>query len=158
MYGFIAIVLNGSRAAKELLDELEDEAPQFDWLDNIVVLSRSRQGSFHVHNLLLEKGGGSVSNVQWARAAENLIGVLFRPPDKAASRSADAVPNTFDPRQLEDSGLRALAEALDEDSSLLILLGHGGTLDEFMAVVARHNGKILRGNFSKNELVLLNAL
>jgi uncharacterized membrane protein len=158
MVGFKAVTLKGKKTAMKAFHTLEDYSPEYAWIDDVAVVSRSKHGHLRVHSTWAQDDSGT-TGLGWGAFTGALIGLLAGPGGALAGAavggsigglfglSADVA---FDDPRLDD-----FAAALDKDTSALILVGEEATLTDFGVAVEPFGGEIIDTNLDEKDVKAL---
>jgi uncharacterized membrane protein len=156
VYGFEAIVFNGKRTARKALDTLEDHAPAYVWIDNVAILSRNERGFVSIYSTWAQDDRSVGAGASWGMITGALLGLMAGPggalAGAATGGSLGALMGVRSEIMLDDPRLDAFAQALDKDTSALILVGEKPTIADFGAVVEPLGGKIVKTDLNEKDV------
>ena len=141
MYGFEAVVFNGKRTARNALDTLEDRTPTYGWIDDVAILSRNKLGFVSIYSTWAQDDRAVGAGAGWGMVTGALLG-----------RSMGALMGVGSEVVLDDPRLDAFAQALDKDTSALILVGEKPTIADFGSVVEPLGGKIVKTDLDEKDV------
>jgi len=158
MIGFKAFTFNGKKTAAKAFHTLEDYSPEYYWLDDVAVVSRSKHGHLRVHSTWAQDESGS-AGLGWGAVTGGLIGLLAGPGGALAGAAVGgslgglfgwSADIAFDDPALDD-----FAAALDKDTSALVLVGEEATLADFGAAVEPFGGEVIDTNLDEKDIKAL---
>ncbi len=156
MYGFEAIVFNGKRTARKALDTLEDHTPTYAWIGNVAILSRNTLGFVSIYSTWAQDDRNVGAGASWGMITGALLGLIAGPggalAGAATGGSLGALMGIGSEVLLDDPRLDAFAQALEKDTSALILVGEKPTIADFGAVVEPLGGKIVRTDLNEKDI------
>jgi uncharacterized membrane protein len=156
VYGFEAIVFNGKRTARKALDTLEDHAPAYVWIDNVAILSRNERGFVSIYSTWAQDDRSVGAGASWGMITGALLGLMAGPggalAGAATGGSLGALMGVRSEIMLDDPRLDAFAQALQNDTSALILVGEKPTIADFGAVVEPLGGKIVETDLDEKDV------
>jgi uncharacterized membrane protein len=155
MVGFKAFIFNGKKTAAKALHTLEDYAPEYYWIDDVAVLSRSKHGHTRVHSTWAQDESGE-AGLSFGAITGGLIGMLAGPGGALAGAAvgggvAGLIGKSVD-FAVDDPRLDAFAAALEKDSSALILVGEEATLADFGAAVEPFGGEVINTDLNEEDI------
>ena len=127
------------------------------WIDDAAIVSRNKLGFISIHSTWAQDdsavGAGSRSRGMITGA---LLGAIARPggalAGQAAGGSMGALIGLSSEVALDDPRLDDFAQALDKDTSALVLVGEKATVADFGAVVEPLGGKIVKTDLDENDV------
>ena len=156
VYGFEAVVFNGKRTARKALDTLEDHAPAYVWIDNVAILSRNERGFVRIYSTWAQDDRAVGAGASWGMITGALLGLMAGPggalAGAATGGSLGALMGVRSEIMLDDPRLDAFAQALQNDTSALILVGEKPTIADFGAVVEPLGGKIVKTDLNEKDV------
>ena len=160
MYAFKAIVFDGKNTAHEALDTLEDRDTIYAWSDDVAVLSRNKYGSIRIHSTWAQDDSDVGAGAGLGALTGGLIGMLLGPrgllAGAAIGGSLGAMMGLTDEVAFDDPRLDAFADALEKNTSALILVGDNKTiLDDFLTVVEPFGGKVIEADLDEKDIKAL---
>ena len=159
MYGFKAFMFDGKRTARKALNTLEDYTPEYVWIDDIALVSRSKHGSIRVHSTWAQDDSDVGAEAGLGAITGAVIGMLFGPGGALAGSviggSLGALMGAADEITFENPALDAFAAALTKDTSALILVGEETTLAEFVSAVEPFGGEIIETDLDEADIKAL---
>jgi uncharacterized membrane protein len=155
MYGFKAFVFDGKRTAGKALDTLEDYSPDYGWIDDVALISRSKHGIIRVHSTWAQDdrvaGDGGLGAL-----TGGLIGMLLGPGGALAGAAVGGTLGALFGAgmdiDLNDPKLDDFASSLGKDTSALILVGEEVTLADFMSAVEPFGGEIVETDLNEDDI------
>ena len=158
MIGFKAFTFNGRKTAAKAFRTLEDYAPEYYWIDDVAVLSRSKHGHTRVNSTWAQDESGE-AGLGWGAITGGLIGMLAGPGGALAGAAVGGglggVLGASADVAFDDPALDDFAAALDKDSSALILVGEEATLADFGAAVEPFGGEVIDTNLDEEDIKAL---
>jgi len=158
MIGFKAFTFDGKKTATKAFHTLEDYSPEYDWIDDVAVVSRSKHGHLRVHSTWAQDESGS-AGLGWGAVTGGLIGLLAGPGGALAGAAVGgSIGGLFGAAEdvaLDDPKLDDFAAALDKDTSSLVLVGEEATLADFGAAVEPFGGEVIDTNLDENDVKAL---
>jgi uncharacterized membrane protein len=156
MYGFEAVVFNGKRTARNALDTLEDRTPAYGWIDDVAILSRNKLGFVSIYSTWAQDDRAVGAGAGWGMVTGALLGLIAGPggalAGAAAGGSMGALMGVGSEVVLDDPRLDAFAQALDKDTSALILVGEKPTIADFGSVVEPLGGKVVKTDLDEKDV------
>jgi len=156
MYGFEAVVFVGKRTAHKALDTLEDHAPAYGWIDDVAVVSRSKLGFISIYSTWAQDDRAVGAGAGWGMVTGALLGLMAGPggalAGAAAGGSMGALIGVGSEVALDDPRLDTFAQALDRDTSALILVGEKPTIADFGSIVEPLGGRIVKTDLTENDV------
>jgi uncharacterized membrane protein len=156
MYGFEAVVFNGKRTARKALDTLEDHAPAYVWIDNVAILSRNKLGLISIYSSWAQDDRAVGAGAGWGIVTGALLGMMAGPGGALAGAAAGGSMGTLmglgSEIALDDPRLDKFAQALEKDSSALILVGEKPTIADFGSIVEPLGGKIVKTDLDEKDV------
>ncbi len=160
MYGFKAIVFKGKKTAGKALQTLEDHTPDYVWIDDVAVVSRSKYGSIRIHSTWAQDDSAVGAGTAFGALTGALIGVLLGPggalAGAVAGGSLGALFGVTDEIAFDDPKLDEFADALADDTSALVLVGEERTLADFTSAAEPLGGKVIATNLNEDDIKALN--
>lgn len=158
MVGFKAIVFNGKKTAGKAFRTLEDYSPEYYWIDDVAVVSRSKHGHLRVHSTWAQDESGT-AGLGWGAITGGLIGLLAGPGGALAGAAIGGLSfglvGWSEDIAFDDPKLDAFAAALDKDTSALILVGEEATLLDFATAVEPFGGEVIDTELDENDVEAL---
>lgn len=158
MIGFKAFVFQGKRTAAKAFHTLEDYAPEYYWIDDIAMVSRSKHGFLRVNSTWAQDESTS-AGLGWGAVTGGLIGMLAGPggawAGAAMGGSLGGLIGAVEDVAFDDPRLDDFAASLDKDTSALILVGEEATLADFGAAVEPFGGEVIDTNLDENDIKAL---
>jgi uncharacterized membrane protein len=156
MYGFEAVVFNGRRTARKALDTLEDHAPAYVWIDNVAILARNKLGFVSIYSTWAQDDRNVGAGASWGMITGALLGLIAGPggalAGAAAGGSMGALMGIGSEVVLDDPRLDAFAQALEKDTSALVLVGEKPTIADFGAIVEPLGGKVVKTDLNEKDV------
>lgn len=158
MYGFKAVTFKGKKTAMKAFHTLEDYSPEYYWIDDVAVVSRSKHGHLRINSTWAqdqetEKGLG------WGAITGGLIGMLAGPGGALAGAAAvgaiGGLLGADEDAAFDDPKLDAFAESLERDTSAVILVGENSTLADFWTAVEPFGGEVIETNLDEKDIKAL---
>ncbi len=158
MIEFKAFVFQGKRTAAKACHTLEDNAPEYYWIDDIAMVSRSKHGFLRVNSTWAQDESTS-AGLGWGAVTGGLIGMLAGPggawAGAAMGGSLGGLIGAVEDVAFDDPRLDDFAASLDKDTSALILVGEEATLADFGAAVEPFGGEVIDTNLDENDIKAL---
>jgi uncharacterized membrane protein len=158
MIGFKAITFKGKTTAMKAFHTLEEFAPEYYWIDEVAVVSRSKFGHLRVHSTWAQDESGT-SGLGWGAFTGGLIGLLAGPggalAGAAVGGSLGGLIGKSEDIAFDDPALDDFAAALDKDTSALILVGEEATLADFFEAVKPFGGEVIETNLNERDIKAL---
>ena len=156
MYGFEAVVFNGRRTARKALDTLEDHAPAYVWIDNVAILARNKLGFVSIYSTWAQDDRNVGAGASWGMITGALLGLIAGPggalAGAATGGSTGALMGIGSEVVLDDPRLDTFAQALEKDTSALILVGEKPTIADFGAIVEPLGGKVIKTDLNDKDV------
>ncbi|CAB5083206.1 hypothetical protein D3OALGA1CA_370 [Olavius algarvensis associated proteobacterium Delta 3] len=158
MAKFKAITFKGKKTAMKALHTLEDYSPEYYWIDDVAVVSRSKHGHLRVNSTWAQDESGK-AGLGWGAVAGGLIGMLAGPGGALAGAAVGggmggllgaAEDVAFDDPRLDD-----LAAALDKDTSALIMVADEAELADFWTAVEPFGGEVIDTDLDEKDIKAL---
>jgi len=163
MSHFMAITFRGRKTAQKAHDAIEDNN-DYEWLDDIAVVSRSKHGYVRVHSTWAQDDTIVKGSVGWGAVTGALLGALVGPAGAIAGAigagalaggSLGALFGTTTDLALEDPVLEQFAESLDKDTSAVVLVSDAVAVDEFGRIFEPFEGTLLETNINEDDVKAL---
>ena len=160
---FRAITFQGKKTASKALNAIE-ENNDYIWIDDIAVLSRSKNGFIRVDSTWAQEDTAVGASAGWGALTGALLGALMAPQGAiAAAIGAGAFSvGTFSALFSElfnvavsDPRLEEFAASLKNDSSALVLVADAVYADEFGTVFAPYGGKVIETEINEHDVEAL---
>ena len=90
MVGFKAVTFQGKRTATKAFHTLEEYSPEYYWIDDVAVVSRSKHGHVRIHSTWAQDESGK-SGLAWGAVTGGVIGMIFGPGGAAAGAAVGAL-------------------------------------------------------------------
>jgi uncharacterized membrane protein len=156
MYGFEAVIFDGKRTARKALDTLEDSGTVYGWIDDVAIMSRNKLGFISIHSTWAQDDSAVGAGGGWGMATGALLGLIAGPggalAGAAAGGSMGALIGLGSEVAFDDPRLDDFAQALDKNTSALVLIGEKPTVADFGAVVEPLGGKIVKTDLDENDI------
>ena len=156
MYGFKAFTFDGKKTASKALHTLEDQTPDYVWIDDVAVVSRSKHGSIRVHSTWAQDDSAVGAGAGLGAVTGGLIGAMLGPggalAGAAVGGSLGASFGALGDAAVEDPKLDDFAASLVDDTSALVLVGEETTLADFVTVVEPYGGKIVETDLDEDDV------
>lgn len=161
MVGFKAFTFKGKKTAAKAFDTLEDYSPEYTWIDDVALVSRSKHGHLRVHSTWAQNESGT-SGIGWGALTGGLIGMLAGPggawTGAALGGSMGGLIGVTEDVAFDDPKLDAFAASLDKDTSALILVGEETTLLDFATAVEPFGGEVIDTNLDEKDIKALKKM
>jgi len=158
MVGFKAFTFKGKKTAAKAFYTLEDYSPEYYWIDDVAVVSRSKHGHLRVHSTWAQDESTS-AGLGWGAVTGGLIGLLAGPGGALAGAALGAsmggLIGVTEDVAFDDPKLDEFAAALDKDTSALILVGEESTLLDFSAAVEPFGGEVIETTLDEKDIKAL---
>ena len=158
MVGFKAFTFKGKKTAAKAFHTLEDYSPEYYWIDDVAVVSRSKHGHLRVHSTWAQDESGT-AGLGWGAFTGGLIGLLAGPggalAGAAVGGSLGGLFGAAEDVAFDDPKLDEFAAALDKDTSALILVGEEATLLDFATAVEPFGGEVIDTNLDEKDIKAL---
>ena len=158
MVGFKAFTFKGKKTAAKAFHTLEDYSPEYYWIDDVALVSRSKHGHLRVHSTWAQDESGT-AGLGWGAFTGGLIGLLAGPggalAGAAVGGSLGGLFGAAEDVAFDDPKLDEFAAALDKDTSALILVGEEATLLDFATAVEPFGGEVIDTNLDEKDVKAL---
>jgi len=158
MVGFKAFTFNGKKTAAKALHTLEDYSPEYYWIDDVAVVSRSKHGHLRI-NSTWAQDNEAAKGLGWGAVAGGLIGMLAGPGGALAGAavvgSLGGVLGMDEDAAFNDPKLDAFAESLERETSAMILVGEEATLADFYSAVEPYGGEVIETDLDEKDIKAL---
>jgi uncharacterized membrane protein len=145
-------VFHGQRVAKQVLEEVRDQ--NLAWIKDVAVVERNKRGRVTVHSTWAQNeddrkglGLGALTGA--------FVGALMGPAGIVAGAVFGATGGGLVGSGIElgdyDPRLGEVADALEKDTSALMLWVEPTDVDAFVAVFAWHDAKLIRSSLSEKK-------
>jgi uncharacterized membrane protein len=151
-------VFPGQRAAKQVLDQVRDRG--IAWIEDVAVIERNKRGRLNVHSTWAQNEADR-KGIGMGAVTGALIGVLLGPGGMVAGAvvggtggglvGAGIDLSEYDPR------LKEVANALQHDSSALMLWAEPTDVEAFVATFKEHDAKLIRSSLNDKQARKLRA-
>jgi uncharacterized membrane protein len=156
MYGFKAFTFDGKKTASKALHTLEDQTPDYVWIDDVAVVSRSKHGSIRVHSTWAQDDSAVGAGAGLGAVTGGFIGALLGPggalAGAAVGGSLGASFGALGEVAVEDPKLDDFAASLVDDTSALVLVGEETTLADFVTAVEPYGGQIIETDLDEDDI------
>jgi len=155
MAKFKAVTFKGKKTAMKALHTLEDYSPEYYWIDDVAVVSRSKHGHIRVNSTWAQDESGK-AGLGWGAVAGVLIGMLAGPGGALAGAAVGGgvmgivgkgVDVAVDNPRLDD-----FAAALDKDTSALIIVADEAEVADFWTAVDPLGGEVIDTDLDENDI------
>ena len=158
MIGFKAITFKGKKTAMKAFRTLEDYSPEYYWIDDVAVVSRSKHGHIRVNSTWAQDESGE-AGLGWGAVAGGLIGLLAGPGGALAGAAVGGgvmglVGKRLD-AAIDDPRLDDFAAALDKDTSALIMVADEAEVADFWTAVEPLGGEVIDTNLDEKDIEAL---
>jgi uncharacterized membrane protein len=158
MAQFKAVTFKGKKTAMKALHTLEDYSPEYYWIDDVAVVSRSKHGHLRVHSTWAQDESGE-TGLGWGAVAGGLIGMLAGPGGALAGAAVGGgmmglVGKGLD-AAIDDPRLDDFAAALDKDTSALIMVADEAEVADFWTAVEPFGGEVIDTNLDEKDIEAL---
>lgn len=158
MYGFKAVTFKGKKTAMKAFHTMEDYSPEYYWIDDVAVVSRSKHGHLRINSTWAQDEEGE-KGLGWGALTGGLLGILAGPggalAGAAVAGSIGLVLGTLGDAVFNDPKLDAFAESLERDTSAMILVGEEATLADFYSAVEPYGGKVIETDLDEKDIKAL---
>ena len=158
MIGFKAITFQGQKTASKAFHTLEEYSPEYYWIDDVALVSRSKHGHIRVHSTWAQDESGK-SGLAWGAITGGLVGMLFGPGGAAAGAAiGGGIAGTFGVAAdvaFNDPRLDDFAASLEKDTSALIIVGEEATLADFFSAAEPFGGEVIDTNLDEKDVKAL---
>jgi len=159
MYGFKAYLFKGKKTAGKAFSTLEDHVPNYPWIDDAAVVSRSKLGILRIHSTWAQDDSAVGVGAGFGAVTGALCGALLGPAGVAAGAavggSVGAMFGAGSEIAFDDPRLDEFADSLANDTSALVLVGETGPIADFASAVAPFGGKLIETNLDENDVKAL---
>jgi len=156
MYGFEAVIFQGKRTARKALDTLEDHAPAYVWIDDVAIVARNKLGFTSIYSTWAQDDRVVGARAGWGMITGALLGLMAGPGGALAGAAAGGSMGTLigvgSEVALDDPRLDTFAQALDRDTSALILVGEKPTIADFGSIVEPLGGKVVKTDLNESDV------
>ena len=158
-----AIVFDGRKTAGKALDGLEEEGV-IKWLDEVAVVSRSKNGFIRVHSTWAQDDRMTTGGIGLGVLTGALIGAAMGPQGAIAGAagagalaggSLGAMFGATTEIATGDERLEAFAARLKDDTSALILVSDPQRADEFVNAFRPYNGVVVETKLNEHDVKAL---
>jgi len=155
MAKFKAVTFKGKKTAMKALHTLEDYSPEYYWIDDVAVVSRSKHGHIRVNSTWAQDESGK-AGLGWGAVAGGLIGMLAGPGGALAGAAVGGgvmgiVGKGVDVA-VDDPRLDDFAAALDKDTSALIIVADEAEVADFWTAVDPLGGEVIDTDLDENDI------
>ena len=161
MVEFKAYMFDGKRTASKALDTLEDYAPAYTWIDDVAMVSRSKDGHLRVYSTWGQDERAK-SGINWGAIVGGVIGLLFarRKGAMIGSSIGGAVGGFLGWGKdvaLDDPKLDQFASSLSRDTSSLVLVGDEALMSSFSEAVEPFGGELIETQLADKDVKALKS-
>ena len=158
MAKFKAITFKGKKTAMKAFHTMEDYSPEYYWIDDVAVVSRSKHGHLRVNSTWAQDESGK-AGLGWGAVAGGLIGLLAGPGGALAGAAAGGgvmglVGKGVDVA-VDDPRLDDFAAALDKDTSALIMVADEAELADFWTAAEPLGGEVIDTDLDEKDVEAL---
>ena len=158
MAKFKAVTFKGKKTARKAFYTLEDYSPEYYWIDDVAVVSRSKHGHLRVNSTWAQDESGK-AGLGWGAVAGGLIGLLAGPGGALAGAAVGGgvmglVGKGVDVA-VDDPRLDDFAAALDKDTSALIMVADEAELADFWTAVEPLGGEVIDTDLDEKDVEAL---
>ncbi len=161
MVGFKAFTFKGKKTAAKAFYTLEDYSPEYVWIDDVALVSRSKHGHLRIHSTWAQNESGA-AGIGWGALTGGLIGMLAGPgaalAGAALGGSMGGMMGVTSDIALDDPKLDTFAASLDKDMSALILVGEEATLLDFATAVEPFGGEVIDTTLDEKDIKALKKM
>jgi uncharacterized membrane protein len=158
MVAFKAYTFKGKKTAAKAFHTLEDYSPEYYWIDDVALVSRSKHGHLRVHSTWAQDESGT-AGLGWGAFTGGLIGLLAGPGGALAGAAVGgSIGGLFGAAEdvaFDDPKLDEFAASLDKDTSALVLVGEEATLLDFATAVEPFGGEVIDTNLDEKDVKAL---
>jgi uncharacterized membrane protein len=158
MVGFKAVTFQGKKTAMKAFHTMEEYSPEYDWIDDLAVVSRSKHGHLRV-NSTWAQDNETAKGVGWGALAGGLVGMMAGPGGALAGAavvgSIGGLLGADEDAAFDDPKLDDFAASLERDTSALILVGEEATLADFWSAVEPFGGEVVETNLDEKDIEAL---
>lgn len=169
MHNVKAVIFKGKRTAQNALDTLADESTAMEraWIDDVAVLSRSKNGYVRVNSTWAQDDSAVAGSIGFGALTGGLIGAMMGPAGALASAiGAGAVAGgTFGGMfgagmdiAVSDPRLEDFAYRLKDDTSALVLVSDHKIGQEFITAFEPLDGEIIETELNEHDVKALQEL
>jgi len=158
MAKFKSVTFKGKKTVTKALHTLEDYSPEYYWIDDVAVVSRSKHGHLRINSTWAQDESGK-AGLGWGAVAGGLIGMLAGPGGALAGAAIGggmggllgaAEDVAFDDPRLDD-----FAAALDKDTSALIMVADEAEVADFWTAVDPLGGEVIDTDLDEKDIKAL---
>lgn len=139
MVHFRGFIFKGKRTARKAIEAMEDNYPDFLWIDDVAVLSRNKRGYLSVHSTWAQDDDNVKGNVGWGALTGGLLGALLGPGGAIfgalSGGTLGGLIGTGIDVDISDPNLDEFANRLDNDTSALVLVAAEPVIEEFVTAL-----------------------
>ncbi len=155
-----AITFQGKRTASKALQAIE-ETQEYIWLDDVAVLSRSKNGFIRVDSTWAQSDTAVGVSAGWGAFAGALIGSMLGPQGALAGAigsgaiSGGGLGFLFSSAvslAVADPRLEKFAKSLKNDTSALVLVTDAVYADEFSTVFTPYGGTLIETELNEHDV------
>ena len=155
MATFTAYMFDGKRTAQKVLDELEDSANDYMWVDDVAVVSKSKLGLLKINSTWAQDEMGA-AGLGWGALTGALLGLMAGPSGALAGAAMGGslyglmgatMDLAFDDPKLDEFGAK-----LKDDSSALVLVTDETYLNEYEATLAPYEGTLIETELNEDDI------
>jgi len=158
MAKFKAVTFKGKKTAMKAFHTMEDYSPEYYWIDDLAVVSRSKHGHLRVNSTWAQDESGK-AGLGWGAVTGGLIGMLAGPGGALAGAAVGGgvmglVGKGVDVA-VDDPRLDDFAAALDKDTSALIMVADEAELADFWTAVEPLGGEVIDTDLDEKDVEAL---
>ena len=157
---FRALTFEGKNTASKALQAIE-ETQDFIWLDDVAVLSRSKNGFIRVDSTWAQEDTAVAASAGWGALTGALLGALMGPQGAIAGAvgagafsvgTLSAMFSGMFDLAIADPRLDDFAASLKNDTSALVLVTDAVYADEFGNVFAPYGGTVTETEINEHDV------
>ena len=155
-----AIVFEGRKTAGKALDNLDEEGA-ISWLDEVAVVSRSKNGFIRVHSTWAQDDTATTGGIGLGALTGGLVGALMGPQGAVAGAvgagalAGGTLGGLFGVSAeiaAGDERLEDFASRLKDDTSALILVSDSERAGEFVNAFRPYNGVVIETELNEHDI------
>jgi uncharacterized membrane protein len=158
---FKAYMFEGSRTASKALNELEDYTPAYSWVDDVAMVSRSKDGHLRIESTWAQDERAK-SGINWGAIIGGIIGLLLA--KKKGAMIGSSIGGTVGGLlgwgkdvKLDDPKLDQFASSIHKNSSSLVLVGDESTMSAFSDAVEPFGGTLIETHIDDKDINTLKS-
>jgi len=152
---FTAYLFNGKRTAQKVLEELEDSANDYMWIDDVAVVAKDKMGALKINSTWAQDEMGA-AGLGWGAFTGALLGLMAGPGGAMAGAAVGGslygmlgltMDMAFDDPKLDEFGNK-----LQKDTSALVLVTDTENMSDYELVIEPYGGELIQTELNEDDI------